>query len=209
VRLLLIRHGESICSVDGVVGGAKGCTGLTPRGLEQAAALRDQMVRTGDVPDVVLASTLPRAIQTAEVVAEAFGVPVEQRDDLCELVPGECDGGTWDDWRETYGSFDVTTEPDRPVSPGGESWNGFRARVLGVVEAIAGAHDGRTIAAFCHGGVIFTSVVELFGLRAGDHPSLDADFTSVTEWRRAAGRWRLARFNDVSHIRGTALLPTS
>ena len=93
MRLLLIRHGESICGVNGVVGGTLGCTGLTERGFEQARALRDRFERSGEVkPDLVMSSTLPRAHQTACEVAPMFGLDVVRDVDLVEMIPGEMDG---------------------------------------------------------------------------------------------------------------------
>jgi broad specificity phosphatase PhoE len=45
--------------------------------------------------DALLASILPRAVETAELIAPALGLDpdsVDQDCDLCELHPGECDG---------------------------------------------------------------------------------------------------------------------
>jgi probable phosphoglycerate mutase len=198
VRLLLVRHGESICGVKGIVGGQRGCTGLTERGFAQARALRDRLVGERFAPDVVLASTLPRAIQTAGVVAEPLGLDVEQDADLCEFVPGEIDGSRWEDWD----SFDPGLEPDRPLSPGGESAKDFRARVDGLLERLASAHDGRTVVAVCHGGIVWQSC----RLLIDDGMSVQADFTSITEWTLRDGGWKLVRLNDVAHLEGTDLL---
>jgi probable phosphoglycerate mutase len=197
VRLVLVRHGESICAVNGIVGGAKGCTGLTERGFAQAQALRDRFEREGFVPDVVLASTLPRGRQTAETL----GFPFEASDDLVELIPGVIDGTPWAD----FAGFDIQTEPDRPVSEGGESLNVFKVRVRGLIERLAHEHDGRTVVAVCHGGVIGASLY--YGLRAPDGSlSIDIDFTSITEWRRSDDGWVLVRCNDHAHLMGTDLL---
>ena len=55
--LVLVRHGESQCGVDGVPGGHRGCTGLTDLGRDQAARLRDRLARTREfTPTVVLSS---------------------------------------------------------------------------------------------------------------------------------------------------------
>ncbi|HEX2064408.1 MAG TPA: histidine phosphatase family protein, partial [Acidimicrobiales bacterium] len=65
-RLALIRHGEAKAALERVVGGQRGCTGLSERGRAQAEALRDRLARTGELTaDVLLASTLPRAVETA------------------------------------------------------------------------------------------------------------------------------------------------
>ena len=63
-------------------------------------------------------------------------------------------------------------------------------------------HDGKTVVAACHGGIVWVSRQILLGLDS-DQP---VDFTSITEWRRDAGRWVLVRVNDVAHLEGTDLL---
>jgi len=180
VRLLLVRHGESICAVNGIVGGERGCTGLTERGFAQARALRDRFVREGFVPDLVLASTLPRASQTAETIADGLGVPVQHDPELVELIPGEVDGTPW----EEFEGFEMASEPDRVLSDGGESLSVFKARVAGFLERSARDHDGRTVLAVCHGGVIGASLYYAFGAPDGSLV-VDIDYTSITEWRRA------------------------
>jgi 2,3-bisphosphoglycerate-dependent phosphoglycerate mutase len=202
VRLLLVRHGESVCGANGIVGGEKGCTGLTERGFAQARALRGRLEREGLEIDAVIASTLPRAIQTAEVIAEPFGLDVAQDPDLCEFIPGEMDGKKWEEWDR----FDVAAEPDRPMSPGGECLNDFRGRVTSLLDGLANAYDGRTVVAACHGGIIYMSLRVLFKIPAENPMPADVDNTSITEWRRTEEGWQLARFNDVAHLLGTDLL---
>ncbi len=202
MRLLLVRHGESVAAVTGVVGGARGCTGLTERGFAQARALRDRLVGEGFRPDVICASTLPRAHQTAETIAEGFGFDVERHDDLCEFRPGEIDGTRWED----YEGFDVIAEPDRVISPGGESLNLFHGRVRSMLDQLADAFDGKNVLAATHGGFIATSVINTFGIGTERPVWIDVDYTSITEWRRNDDRWTLVRVNDVAHLMGSDLL---
>jgi probable phosphoglycerate mutase len=201
MRLLLVRHGESICSVDGIVGGERGCTGLTERGFAQTRALRDRFVREGFAPDVVLASTLPRAFQTAETIAEGLHASVQRDPELCEFVPGEIDGTRWQD----YKGFDVLAEPDRPISPGGESLSIFQARVERLLGRYAKEHEGRTVLAACHGGIIFTALHGLLSIKDRS-VTAEVEFTSITEWKHEGERWHLVRFNDVAHLLGSELL---
>jgi probable phosphoglycerate mutase len=197
VRLLLVRHGESICAVNGIVGGIKGCTGLTERGFAQARALRDRFAREGFVPDVVIASTLPRAQQTAETL----GFPYDLSGELVELIPGAIDGTPWSE----FAGFDIAVYPDRPLSEGGESLSVFKGRVRGAIDRLADEFDGRTVVAVCHGGVIGASLYYGLGMPDGSL-SVDIDFTSITEWRLEGGRLVLARLNDVAHLMGSDLL---
>jgi len=90
-RLVLVRHGEAVCNVSGVCGGRIGCQGLTDRGRAQVEALRDRLLVTGELAgtDVLYASLLPRAIETAELLAPALapGVGWVRRRRACGGLP--------------------------------------------------------------------------------------------------------------------------
>jgi probable phosphoglycerate mutase len=205
MHLILVRHGEAHAGFEGVIGGPKGCTGLTDRGRQQAIALRDFLARSGRVTaDVLLSSVIPRAIETAEIIAPGLGIETFERDcDLCEVHTGEADGLEWAEWGVRYGAFDMEAHPDRVFAPRGESWNSFHERVRTVLERLAGEYEGRTIVVVCHGGVIGASLRVLFGLTGPSsavrvHPTN----TGLTEWEWEPGprRWTLRSFNETAHL---------
>ncbi len=74
-RLVLVRHGEAQTHVDQVIGGHRGCTGLSELGRRQAAALRDRLASTGELASATAlwSSILPRAVETADIIAPAIG----------------------------------------------------------------------------------------------------------------------------------------
>ena len=208
-RLVLVRHGEAQCHVDQVVGGTRGCTGLSDLGRRQAEALRRRLERTAELAaaDALYASTLPRAVETAEVIAAAVGAStVKQDEDLCELQPGEADGITWEEFRERY-TYPGTGAVDlyRPMAPGAESWATFSARVGSALSRLVAAHEGQTVVVACHGGVIECSLRALGELPLAPRFLARIENTSLTEWERSpAGgdetRWTLVRFNDAAHL---------
>ena len=66
MRLFLVRHGHAYAGFQGIIGGPRGCAGLTDLGRRQAAALRDHLAVSGRVrADVLLSSIIPRAIESA------------------------------------------------------------------------------------------------------------------------------------------------
>lgn len=206
-RLVLIRHGESRSTVDQVVGGHAGCTGLSERGRHQAGLLRDRLDRTGELAgtSALLTSILPRAVETAEIIAPALGgLVAEQHCELCELHPGEGDGLTWEEFRARY-MPDGPRSPYRAPSPGGESWAVFTARVGSALLDVAERQAGRTAVVVCHGGVIEGSL-GAFGHQPLRRPfDVAIENTSITEWALPPdgdGRWRLVRFNDAAHLQG-------
>jgi probable phosphoglycerate mutase len=208
-RLVLVRHGQSQATVDRVAGGDRGCRGLTPLGVNQAEALRDRLVATGELATAtaLLSSTLPRALETAEVLASALGLTVVADRDLRELDPGDGDGLTWDEWEQRFGDIRAEVEPYRPLAPGGESWAEFELRVGRTLTRLVLEHAGGEVVVACHGGIIGGSLAVLLGL-SGYGPRAvisEVQNTSITEWMCAQGpsrapAWRLVRFNDAGHL---------
>ncbi|CAN5416017.1 hypothetical protein BH10ACT1_BH10ACT1_42890 [soil metagenome] len=209
-RLLLVRHGRANAADRGIIGGIKGCSGLSDLGRRQAEALRDRLARTPHPVDVVWTSVLPRAIETAAIIAPALGGGVAQQDcELCELHPGECDGLTWPEWQERWG-FDPFADREQPLSPDGESFLSFARRVIKALDALIEQHAGQSIALVVHGGVVWTTMMHLLGF---DEESVslgqlrfDPANTSLTEWHRNddTGAWFLDRYNDAAHLEGLA-----
>ena len=203
-RITLIRHGESQVTVDQVVGGHEGCTGLSPLGRKQAESLRERLQRTGELSGAgaLYASVLPRAVETAEVIAPALGdLAVVQECGVCEVHPGEADGLTWNEFRQRYG--DHEREDDTPWAPGSESRASFTARVGDALSEIVDRHVGEQVVVACHGGVVIASLTVLGGLPLRLPFDLFVENTSLTEWVLGeGGRWRLERYNDAAHLAG-------
>ena len=102
-RLLLVRHGESLAQAEGFVGGPRGCKGLSEKGRRQVEALRDRWRHRAPEADVLVSSTLPRAVETAEILNEVLGHPeIVRIEDLCEIRPGESDGMAWAAFEERF-----------------------------------------------------------------------------------------------------------
>jgi 2,3-bisphosphoglycerate-dependent phosphoglycerate mutase len=213
-RLVLIRHGEAECNVSGVCGGRLGCTGLTRRGRAQVEQLRDRLLRTGELAgaDALYASILPRAVETAELVAPALArgtdgysepVALVTECGLCELHPGEADGLTWDVYTARFGALDWDVDPGRPIAPGGESWTGFVNRVAATLEELAARHPGELVVVACHAGVIEASLLAMTpvaGGRTGARLRLRTQHASMTSWEVTDRHWTLLGYNDAAHL---------
>jgi 2,3-bisphosphoglycerate-dependent phosphoglycerate mutase len=219
-RLVLIRHGEAECNVSGVCGGQKGCTGLTRKGVAQVEALVERLGTTGELvgADALYASTLARAIETAELVAPVLlpiradgsrgpALPVQLDCGLCELHPGEADGLSWAEFSERFGDPDWDTHPERPIAPGGESWTGFVRRVADTLERLAAGHPGELVVVACHAGVIEASLLAMLPVehgRDGARLQLRTTHASLTTWEIDGGRWRLLGYNDIAQAARSA-----
>lgn len=213
-RLYLIRHGQAHCNVPpyGTVAGPNGDKGLTPLGVRQAERLRDRLAATGEIAaDVLIASTLPRAMQTAEIIAPALGgLPIVPDDDVQEMRVGELDGMPWEQAQELWADHRV--DPYRPLGPGGENWPRFQVRIAEALARITTEHADKNIVVVCHGGVVDGSFGYFFGVStlAPGKTGLFTANTSITLWEDEhhdgfSSRWRLARYNDDLHIRDLAV----
>lgn len=207
MRLILVRHGDANAGFHGPIAGPSGCSGLTPLGRRQAEALRDDLAATGRIrADVLVASVLPRAIETAQIIAPGLGLELAARDcDLCEFHTGEADGVDWADYNDRFGSFDMEAEPDRLFAPGGDSWNSFHERVGRTLARFAHEYAGRTVVAACHAGVVIASIRLLLGVAdPATSAHLRPSNTGLTEWEHdpSQDRWILRAYNETPHLIG-------
>jgi 2,3-bisphosphoglycerate-dependent phosphoglycerate mutase len=207
-HLYLIRHGEAWGAVHRRIADQVGEAGLSPLGIRQAERLRDRLRATREIAaDVLIASTFPRAAQTAAIIAPAWGLPVIPDDEVQELRPGESDGLPWEEAAARFGKVDFDVEPFRPVAPGGDSWQGFLLRVGAALHRIAREHAGKRVVIVCHGGVIDSTFYHFFGMSPLARARFDfyTHNTSITHWEQHESggkpRWRLHRYNDDTHLR--------
>jgi 2,3-bisphosphoglycerate-dependent phosphoglycerate mutase len=211
-RIVLVRHGEAECNLNHIIGGPKGCTGLTNLGRVQVAALADRLYDSGEVRQAtaLYSSVLPRATETAERLRPVVGPgpaalgAVRERCDLCELHPGDCDGMEWSEMVETFGVPDWDKDPTAPIAPGGESWAGFVERASGAVREIVQDHPGELVVAAVHAGVIEATMIAFLGVspevyRRGWVRIVHASMTEW-EWVPSENRFVLLRFNDSAGV---------
>jgi probable phosphoglycerate mutase len=207
-RIVLVRHGEAECNLNRVVGGQKGCTGLTDLGRRQVSVLADRLYETGELREAtaLYSSVLPRALETAERLRPVVGPgpaalgPLREDCGLCELHPGDCDGMVWEDVVDTFGVPDWDVDPSTPIAPGGESWSEFVVRASDAVKNIVHQHRGELVVAATHAGVIEATMIRFLGVnpdvyRRGWVRLVHASLTEW-EWVPAEDRWILLRFND-------------
>jgi len=213
-RIVLVRHGEAVCNVSGICGGPIGCGGLTDRGRAQVAVLADRLAETGELAgaDALYSSILPRAVETALILAPALQGPTAtgpmvpvQDCGFCELHCGEADGLDWSDFSARFGNPDWDTDPGRLIAPGGESWTGFVNRVSDTLDATAARHPGELVVVACHAGVVESSLLAklpVVGGLEGARMLLRTLHASLTTWEVDAGAWKLLGYNDGAHHLG-------
>lgn len=206
-RLILIRHGESVAQEQGFLSGHDTCKGLSDTGRTQMLTLLDRLLATGELGDVdaVYTSILPRAIESAEIIAPALGGVTPQPEcDWCEIHAGDAEGLTWPEFREQFPVVGDLDDPFRTRATGAETWAEFYVRAGARLRRIAREHPGERVVVVCHGGIIGASFIALgdLPLRTGNAMTYETVNTSITEWRHTGTDWRLVRYNDAAHLAG-------
>jgi broad specificity phosphatase PhoE len=134
--LLLVRHGETDWNADGRLQGQTDRP-LSDFGRRQARKLAEELA--GERLDAIYSSDLSRARETAEIVGERLGLPVEIDAGLREK-----DWGTWEGL--------TAVERDR-VEFVGESTQAHQARMLRALRRISERHPGEErVLVVTHGG---------------------------------------------------------
>lgn len=202
-QLYLIRHAEYTYSPE-----KEYDRGLTASGIKQAERLRDRLALGEIQADVLIASTAPRARQTAEIIAPALNLPLQQEADLQEWSNIE---GTSMTGQEFLAQMRDTPYDQRPfyALPNSESWAQFSYRAALALNRLVEQHQGQKIVLVCHGGIIETAFLLFFGFSPWQ-PSpvmmlLNSGYTSITLWHKIKGfsypQWMLQYYNDTSHLR--------
>ena len=145
MKLYIARHGETPWNVENRVSGRTDVP-LTEKGVEQARLLAQNAMGKGI--EVIIASPLLRARQTAQAVSEAISVPIELDERLIELDFGSFEGGPRSDPEFQYTRAQFPTR-----YPGGESAFQLAHRVYSCLEDVKRKYAGKTVLLVCHGGV--------------------------------------------------------
>ena len=145
MKLYVARHGQTQWNVDNKVCGVTDVP-LTDVGLEQACRLAEEAARYPI--DVIIASPLLRARQTAETVAAALGLPVAVDERLHEQRYGIFEGKDRGD-----PAFLANTRQFVTRYPGGESMFDLAYRVYDLLHEIKVTYPDKNVLLVCHGGV--------------------------------------------------------
>ncbi|MCF7549841.1 histidine phosphatase family protein [Pseudonocardia sp. WMMC193] len=129
VSAVLVRHGESVWNAAGLLQGRTHAVGLTARGRAQARAA--DLGALGALRDLrgvrILTSPQLRALETAWILAERIGSPVEECAELREQGHGGWEGRPV----AVYAPLLAAAGPDW-APPGGETFRELWTRVRGI-----------------------------------------------------------------------------
>lgn len=198
--LFIVRHGEARGNVERNFHGWYD-SDLTENGRAQIGRLPAYFQ---DIHlDAAYSSDLKRTKETAKVVADMKGLPVQTRADLREIHGGEWEDVPWDDlpvrFAESYGNW--LERPHLLEMPGGERMTDFQDRIYKAVMDIARENEGKNILIATHGTAIKVLLCRVRGIPLSKMPGEKwCDNASVTILETDGEHVKVRVDGDNSHL---------
>ncbi len=161
MNLLLIRHALNDWTGKRMPGWTPGIH-LNEEGRAQAAALPRRLAAVR--LDAIYSSPLERTLETAQPLAEAYGLNVIVRDRLGEVRCGDWTGRSVEELQQEELWTQIRVYPSGVRFPGGEAFWEAQARLVAELDAIHDAHPGQTVAVVSHADPIKLAVAHYIGL---------------------------------------------
>ena len=155
MRLILVRHGQSVGNVEQRIQG--GDDPLTDFGRRQAAAAGAFLATRADITHLY-ASPLSRAFETATIIGNAIGRNPVPLAGFAEIDPGTASGLLWTEWAEKFPvqAAAIQTASRSPFEQwdGGESGQDLADRVFAAWDELVTRHlgSGDVVTLVSHGG---------------------------------------------------------
>jgi broad specificity phosphatase PhoE len=199
MELVLVRHAEPV-RVEGGHGKGPADPALTPRGREQAQRLAAWLAH--EQVDVVCASPLTRARETAAPVAEVAGVDLEIVDGIAEWDAESDEYIPVEELRELKDHRWQAMIEGRWTETGGVDPAVFQQQLVPAVEEIIERNAGRRVVAVTHGGVINVYLAHLLDI--DQYLWFHPEYTSISRVHASrAGVRSIGTVNETAHLVAT------
>jgi alpha-ribazole phosphatase len=199
MRLFLIRHGETMWNAEGRFQGQTDVP-LSPRGEQQAAALARIMVN--ESVQLLYASDLRRAWDTALILAASLGLSPHKEARLRELAFGSWEGLTYTELQRQDAAWLAAwqTDPSRTAPPGGETLPQITERVNTALTAMLATAQERNVAVVAHSGPLRVLLCLALGFDVRSYWRFVLAPASLSELQVSAAGAVLIRLNDTHHL---------
>lgn len=178
LRLILVRHGETLWNAQGRVQGFTDLE-LTERGRQQAQALAQALQH--EPLDAVYSSPLRRALETARLIAQPHGLAVQTDAELMEMDQGELEGLTGEEMRRLYPELlaEWRVHPAQVKLPGGESLAQLQERAWAAIEHIRARHPEGVVVVVGHNFTNVAILCRVLGLDMNEFRRLKQDVAAM------------------------------
>ncbi len=147
MKLYVTRHGQTEWNALDRISGVTDIS-LTEEGIAQAHEMARLAQEHGDIQRII-ASPLKRAQMTAQIAAEALGLPVQTDDRLREWDYGSFEGQS----RFTPGFSETKAEFGVRMPDGGESVFQIVQRTYNLLDDVKRLYPDGNVLLVCHGGI--------------------------------------------------------
>ncbi|MFZ5975872.1 MAG: histidine phosphatase family protein [Bacillota bacterium] len=201
MKLILTRHGETEWNLMRKTQGATD-TALTETGREQARLLARRL--RGIKIDVIYASCMSRAMETAHIIAHEVGAPVVSEPDLKEYGFGLWEGQHIDSLKDNYPDIFKVWEctPALCRIPGAEDFPSYSRRIGGFLEKALKHHKNGTVMAVSHQLTSKLLITNGLGISDNFIHSFRVDNTSLNILNFLPEHVVLEKLNDTTHLLG-------
>lgn len=200
-RIVLVRHGQTAWNRDERFRGRANLS-LDGTGYAQAHAAARRILSSWRVA-AAYSSPLPRAMQTAEAIANRCGVQVQPTESLTDMHFGEWQGLTPEEVAARYPEQHALwlTTPHTARIPGGETLGAVRRRAMAGARQIIASHPDETVVVVSHLVVCRLLVLAMLGLSAGHYWRIAQETSAINVFECTDGAFTAAGLNDTCHLR--------
>ena len=201
-RFILVRHGETDWNRESRIQGQLP-THLNAQGRREARMLARRLA--WEHAQNLFSSDLPRAMETAEPIAEAASLEIVATPALREAHFGRWEGRSYDEVQQQFpGEFASWVESDfHKAPPGGEPAGALRERVIAFLAEVAREHAGQTSILVTHGGPCKYLIAHTLGISPTGVYRYAIDNASIHVIEIGTCGWRLVTLNDTCHLHGS------
>lgn len=204
-HITLLRHGESVGNAENRLQGHADFP-LSEAGREQARKLAARWRAEGVKFDATVTSPLARALETAQIISEALGIPRFETDPLWkERDMGERSGMTIEEIRARYPEPDFLNPYEAWSEQGESDWELYLrgGQALHKLLQRPPAH----YLVVSHGAILNKVLYSILGIipqpnRQGAHFRLGNTSLSTFIYNPQSHHWRVEVIGDTYHLNG-------
>ncbi len=203
-HLLLLRHGETALTPErrfsGIGSGDPALSAVGWRQAEQAA--RAEALHAAS-PVRVLTSPLRRCRETADVLAEGLGLPVEVDEDLREMDFGVWEGLTFAEVEQRHAADLAAWRRSADAAPTGssETFADLQRRIAAAAARMTRSFPDAAVVAVTHVTPVKAFVARALGAPPSSFFSMELSPAALTRVAFCGAEALLHSFNDTAHLR--------
>ena len=146
--------------------------------------------------DALYSSPLQRTRETAEILSDRLGLPIQYREDVIELDFGEWTGRTADEIRKDERWQLWSNCRSIAAIPGGESWRQVQDRVVGALFDLQRLYPTGSLVLVSHGDVIRAGLLFALGMPLDFCSRIEVAFASISTIRLDGSGIRVLALNE-------------